>query len=78
VPPGFDTWDFGCKVGADTTTAEPRTLRELSAAIDAVATAGAKSVYLEILAIPARRDSQSHTAAVARPPTESSSPSNVP
>jgi hypothetical protein len=53
--PDFDTWDFDCKVGADATTAESKDLGDVSAAIDAVASTGAKSVYVEILAKPSRR-----------------------
>ena len=50
---GFKGWDFICKVGADEATAEPRALKEVGAAIDAVALTGATNVFVEIIAIPA-------------------------
>ena len=53
--PDFDVWDFDCKVGADAATAESKDLNDVSAAVDAVASTGAKSVYIEILAKPSRR-----------------------
>ena len=50
---GFKGWDFTCKVGADEATAEPRALKEVAAAIDAVALTGATNVFVEIIAVPA-------------------------
>ena len=57
-PEGFSTWAFDCKVGTTDTAAETRPLKEVGAAIDAVAQAGAASVYVEIIAVPANRRSQ--------------------
>ena len=56
LPEGFDRWDFACRVGPDRATAEPRTLKEVSRAIDAVALTDVSAVYLEILAVPAKWD----------------------
>ena len=55
VPEGFGQWDFACKVGAGAESAEPRALKEVAGAIDAVAEAGAKEVYIEITAVPGQR-----------------------
>lgn len=52
---GFRGWDFLCKVGPSETQAEPRTLKEVATSIDAVAQTGAAHVYVELVAIPARR-----------------------
>lgn len=52
---GFRSWDFSCKVGPSEATAEPRSLKEVAAEIDAVAGKGGPQVYVEILAVPARR-----------------------
>ncbi len=55
VPEGFAQWEFVCKVGASAETAESKPLKDVAAAIDAVAGAGATVVYLEIEAVPAQR-----------------------
>jgi hypothetical protein len=55
LPADHELWDFACKVGVDQLSAESKRLGEVSAAIDTVARTGAKSVYLEILAVPMRR-----------------------
>jgi hypothetical protein len=56
LPDGFDVWRFECKVGSSPETAEPRTLQEISNAIDAVAKSdGASSVYVEVNAVPGNR-----------------------
>jgi hypothetical protein len=55
LPAGFDTWTFACRVGAAAETAEPCEVPGLGAAIDAVATAGAPGVYIEVLAVPGHR-----------------------
>lgn len=72
VPADFEQWDFVCKVGAVQAAAESNHLRDLGAAIDAVAASGAESVYLEITAIPARR------MPPPRPPMVSSAEDNKP
>ncbi len=55
VPEGFAQWEFVCKAGPDAATAESKPLKEIAPAIDAIAAAGATSVYLEIEAVPAQR-----------------------
>lgn len=55
LPAGFAQWEFACKVGAEVTGAEPRSLKEVAAAIDAVAATGATAVYIEITAVPGQR-----------------------
>jgi hypothetical protein len=55
VPADFDLWEFACKVGADAPSAETKDLREVGAAIDAIAAAGATSVYVEVQAHPGKR-----------------------
>ena len=55
VPEGFNQWEFDCRVGLDSSHAEARSLAEVSAAIDAIATTGADAVYVEILSRPALR-----------------------
>jgi len=55
VPEGFAQWEFACKVGASPETAEPKPLKEVATAIDAVAAAGSTVVYLEIAALPSQR-----------------------
>ena len=51
-PAGFDFWEFNCRVGPDAATGQ--SFKEVMAAIDAVALAGAAAVYVEILAVPAK------------------------
>jgi hypothetical protein len=51
LPEGFDLWAFNCQVGPDAATVEAKPLKEISAAIDRVAQAGATHVYIEILAV---------------------------
>jgi hypothetical protein len=55
VPEGFGQWDFACKVGGTAESAEVRPLKEVAGAIDTVAETGAKSVYIELEAIPGQR-----------------------
>lgn len=50
LPEGFDQWDFSCRVGIDQATAEPKELKQVPAAIDAVAATGAEEVFVEIVA----------------------------
>jgi hypothetical protein len=64
VPEGFAQWDFTCKVGAGPESAADRPLKEVAGAIDAVATAGATTVYLEIVAVPSQRMSAPASGAV--------------
>jgi hypothetical protein len=54
-PEGVDFWDFDCRVGATSESAEAKHVEELIPAIDAVAAAASPGVYVEILAKPGRR-----------------------
>ena len=74
LPPQSDAWEFVCKVGSDSQSAEKKSLREVAAAIDAIATTGASQVYLEVLATPARRSSAAISAMTPSTPTPSSDP----
>jgi polyphosphate kinase 2 (PPK2 family) len=49
VPAGADFWDFDCKVGLATDTAEVVRVSGVIEAVDAAAKSGAASVYVEIL-----------------------------
>lgn len=55
VPEGFTQWEFLCKAGPDAATATDKPLKEIAAAIDAIAQTGATSVYLEIEPTPVQR-----------------------
>ncbi|HYP16600.1 MAG TPA: DUF6172 family protein [Opitutus sp.] len=55
LPEGHDLWSFDCKVGANADSAETKELADMSAAIGAIAAAGAESVYVEIIARPDHR-----------------------
>lgn len=55
LPAECDHWEFNCRVGANRSAAEPRPLKEVGGVIDAVAATGATSVYVEVLAVPGRR-----------------------
>jgi hypothetical protein len=50
LPPDANVWLFDCKVGASADTATAVRVSEVIAAVDAVATSGAPSVYEEVLA----------------------------
>jgi hypothetical protein len=52
LPEGSGRWDFRCRVGATSETAEPCQLSEIPACIEAVALAEHPQVYVEILAMP--------------------------
>lgn len=55
LPEGFNRWDFACKVGADAATAAVLPLSAVVDTVDATARSGAASVYVEIVALPARK-----------------------
>ena len=55
LPEGFDEWNLTCKVGASAAAAEDLQLKDVGAAIDKVAAAGATEVYVEILAVAGHR-----------------------
>lgn len=55
LPVDFEIWDFACRVGVDPASAESKSLGNIGAAIDATAASGSDIVYVEVLAVPARR-----------------------
>jgi hypothetical protein len=58
-PPEVDFWHFNCKVGSASETAASIPLPDVPGAVEAVATAGAAEVYVEIMAIPGFREKRS-------------------
>ena len=50
LPEGHDQWVFACRIGADQATAVATDVKQVPAAIDAIAASGAPEVYVEILA----------------------------
>lgn len=58
LPEEGTEWVFKCRVGGDQATAEPSELKELSTAIDRVATTGTDHVYIEIVGVPSARAPQ--------------------
>lgn len=71
LPEGVHFWDFDCRIGPDSDAAVTAHVKEIGGAIEGVATAGAKAVYVEILAKAAHRspraDGQSGEAGEAEP-----------
>ena len=70
VPAGADFWDFDCKVGTETATAQVVRVGAVIEAVDALARSGAAAVYVEILSkngvrVPAPAPSQAATPAEA-------------
>lgn len=55
LPEGVDFWDFDCRFGADQAQAQPLHLAEITAQMDALAAAGGKHFYVEIIAKPGHR-----------------------
>ena len=55
LPEGFEEWNLTCQVGANAAAAEVLPLKEIGAAIDKVAAAGATEVYVEIVAVAGHR-----------------------
>ena len=55
LPEGVDFWDFDCKVGADAAAAAEQHVSEISKAIGQVLEEGSETVYIEIIAKPAKR-----------------------
>jgi hypothetical protein len=55
LPEGVDFWDFDCKFGTSADNAQGVHFATLTALIDAVATEGGASFYLELLAKPGHR-----------------------
>jgi hypothetical protein len=52
LPEGAARWMFACRVGGDQTAAQATPLKDIATAIDAVASTGVDSIYIEILAVP--------------------------
>lgn len=50
LPEGVDYWDFDCRVGLDSESAQKIHVKEISKAIDEVATSEPEAIYIEILA----------------------------
>jgi len=50
LPTGADLWTFSCAVGDSQSSAQPKTLTEVSRAIDEIAASGSPSVYIEVVA----------------------------
>jgi len=65
LPEGFDLWKFNCRVGADEAAAQPKLLKEITAAIDTVVAAGGATVYIEVIAVPGHRWTSDATAEAA-------------
>ena len=63
LPEKADYWDFDCRAGRDSASAEPRHVSELIEAVDAAATENWEAVYIEILAKPGQRAPKKSTAA---------------
>jgi hypothetical protein len=58
LPEGVDFWDFDCKFGATADAAEVIHPAKLTELIDALATDGAASFYVELLAKPGHRQAK--------------------
>ncbi|MGB8355983.1 MAG: DUF6172 family protein [Chthoniobacteraceae bacterium] len=66
LPEGTDRWDFQCRVGVTCETAQPCKLAEIPAGIDAAALAEQPEIYVEILAKPEVRKTDSRRDAEAQ------------
>jgi len=55
LPEGFDGLEFTCRLGTAADSAQPLLLKEIAAAIDAVALTGSTQVYIEVIAVPVAR-----------------------
>jgi hypothetical protein len=55
LPEGMTRWNFECRLGNSATEAEVLPWKDLGAAIDRQAEAGATSVYVEVLPVAAER-----------------------
>jgi hypothetical protein len=55
LPAGADRLEFRCQVGANAGSATEVALKQISAALDAVAQTGATEVFVEITATPTAR-----------------------
>ena len=50
LPDGYDQWQFACRIEPDAETSVVTDVKQVPAAIDAVAATGATAVYVEIIA----------------------------
>lgn len=55
LPEGVDFWDFDCRAGKDSESAEPIHVADITKPVDAAAVGKWDSVYIEILAKPGHR-----------------------
>ncbi len=55
LPKGFDFWDFSCKFGADTESAQEIHVTQINEKLSYAETEQWQSFYLEIIAVPANR-----------------------
>jgi len=55
LPEDFDEWTFRCQAGATPDSATRCELKEIGAAIDAVANAGGPEIWIEVIAEPGQR-----------------------
>lgn len=56
LPEGFDRWEFACKAGATAEDAVALPLSAVTAAVEKAAGEGAANVFVEIVALPGRRN----------------------
>lgn len=68
LPEGAARWDFRCKIGTTSATAEEVALKQVSSALDGVANTGVTEIFLEIIAVP------SGASDTARLPRSASAP----
>jgi hypothetical protein len=62
LPEEVDFWDFDCRAGKDAETAQPIHVSEITKPVDTAAADGWNSVYIEILAKPAKRTAKEKEA----------------
>ena len=62
LPAGLARWRFDCRVGENPDSAGTTSLKQVPAAIDAVAKAGGGGVYVEIIAAPDEADTSRGSA----------------
>lgn len=55
LPEGIARWEFDCRLGTNSETAQPCQLAEIPAGIDTAALAEQPEIYVEILAKPGER-----------------------
>ncbi len=61
LPEGFTAWEFDCKVGPTAESATSVAADDVVAALDPIASSGADSVYVEILARAGQRPARTET-----------------